>query len=229
MTSDIPARERAVIFDLDGTLVDTGTDLASSANHVRSALDLAPLPAPVVIGYVGDGVQRLLERVLAHDIATGRRSQPVPQSLLATALDLFAEHYAVHLLDATRPYRGVEGVLDGLSDRPLFVATNKPRQFTMAVLDGLDLTGRFERVVGGDDVVRRKPDPAHLAACLEGLDLDPRLAIMVGDSPNDIRAGRSLGARTVAVGWGLVPAATLAAEHPDALVEDATALARELA
>jgi phosphoglycolate phosphatase len=218
----------AVIFDLDGTLVDTGADIAAAANVARQASGLEPLPAAVVTGYVGNGVQRLLERVLGHDLETGRRRDDVPAAAVAAGLARFAEHYAAHLLDCTALYPGIAELLAALRDRPLFLATNKPRRFTLAILAGLGLDDRFRRVVAGDDVTARKPDPAHLAACLAGTDLPPREVVVVGDSPNDVLAARGLGCRVVGVTWGLVPVARLAAAEPDALVDDARALAREL-
>jgi phosphoglycolate phosphatase len=222
-------RRHAVIFDLDGTLVDSGADIAASANVARTGAGLPPLEAPVAIGYVGDGVQRLLERVLGHDAATGRIERPVSAEELAAGLDAFAAHYAEHLLDRTAPYPGVPELLTSLGERPLMVATNKPRRFTLAILEGLGMAGMFVRVVAGDDVPGRKPDPAHLLACFEGTDLAPRLATMVGDSPNDVRPARKLAMTSVAVSWGLVARARLADAGPDILVDDMSQLAAALA
>ena len=156
----------AIIFDLDGTLVASGRDIARSANHVREALGLPALPEATARSYVGDGVVRLLERTLGHDSATGRTGaagRAVTPDELRRGLDLFAAHYADHLLDTTRPYPGVPETLAALAHVPLLVATNKPRGFTDAILAGCGLDGVFARVVGGDEPPARKPDPAHLA------------------------------------------------------------------
>jgi len=220
--------DRPVIFDLDGTLVDSGADIAAAANHVRIAAGLPPLAPAVALGYVGDGVQLLLERVLAHDPTTGLATRPVAPAELAAGLARFADHYAEHLLDRTSLYPGVAELLAALAGRPLFVATNKPRRFTLAILAGLGVDHRFRRIVAGDDIVARKPDPAHLKACLAGTGLVTTAATVVGDSPNDVRAARGCGARAVAVSWGLVAVERLVEERPDALVHDAAQLAREL-
>ena len=217
---------RMILFDLDGTLVDSGRDIAAAANHARVAAQLPPLPDPVAIGYVGDGVQRLLERVLAHDLTTGEPQLPVTPDQLACGLIDFAAHYERHLLDRTLLYPGIADLLAGLSDRRLMVATNKPRRFTLAILAGLGIADRFERVVAGDDVAARKPDPAHLRACLEGTGITPGESMMVGDSPNDVLAAQGLDMRSVAVTWGLVARQRLVAARPWALADDVPALAR---
>ncbi|MFO7610006.1 MAG: HAD-IA family hydrolase, partial [Candidatus Krumholzibacteriia bacterium] len=187
-------RPAAFIFDLDGTLVDSGLDVALAANGVRVTFGLPELPVPVLVGYVGDGVGLLLERALGHDLAGGQTGQPVAAARLAEAHAVFADLYGRHLLDNTRLYPGVRSVLARFADLPLHLATNKPRAFTDAILDGLGLDGVFRRIVGGDEAPARKPDPAHLAACLAGLAVAPGRVVVVGDSPNDVLAARGLGA-----------------------------------
>ena len=108
------------------------------------------------------------------------------------------------------PFVGVPELLAALSGAPLMVATNKPGGFSGTILAGLALDGFFRRVVGGDQTPARKPDPAHLRACLAGLDVAPGEVVVVGDSPNDILAARALGAVSVGCTWGLVPAGELA-------------------
>lgn len=209
----------AFIFDLDGTLVDSGLDIALSANEVRRRLGRDELPVPVITSYVGDGVRKLLERTLGHD------GQAPDEALLAEAHAVFAEHYGVHLLDNTRLYPGVRGVLAGLGGVPLLIATNKPQGFAEAILEGLGVEHLFARVVGGDAAPARKPDPAHLAACLEGLGLDAARVVVVGDSPNDIEAARGLGAVSVGCTFGLVDPARVRAAAPDHVIDDFTDLA----
>ncbi len=222
--ADSPGRPAgAFIFDLDGTLVDSRRDIAAAANVARAACGLPPLPEPVLTGYVGDGVALLLRRALGHDLAAGAGGAPgllaADDPRLPPARDAYLEHYGRHLLDNTRAYDGVPELLDRLAGRPLLVATNKPGGFSEAILTGLGLGRHFRRVVGSDQVAARKPDPGHLRACLEGLEVAPAEVVVVGDSPNDIRAARALGAVAVAVAWGLVPAAVLRAERPDHLIE----------
>jgi len=215
-------RVAAFIFDLDGTLVASGTDIARSANHVRWALGLPPLAEATARSYVGDGVVRLLERALGHDDATGRTGpdgRPVAPDELRRGLALFADHYGAHLLDTTVPYPGVPETLRALSGVPLLVATNKPRAFTDRILEGLHVADAFRRVVGGDEAPARKPDPAHLAAVLEGLDVAPSRVAMVGDSPNDVLAAKAFGAVAVGCTYGLVSPGRVRAAEPDLVID----------
>jgi phosphoglycolate phosphatase len=216
------ARAVAFIFDLDGTLVDSGRDIAASANHVRRCLDLPTLPEAVARSYVGDGVVRLLERTLGHDSTTGltgAEGRLFAPDELERGLALFRTHYAEHLLDTTVPYSGAAGVLDALAAVPLLVATNKPRGFTDRILAGTGLAGRFARIVGGDEVAARKPDPGHLAAAVAGLELDPARVVMVGDSPNDVQAARAFGCVSVGCTYGLVPPEIVTAAGPDHVLD----------
>lgn len=214
----------AVIFDLDGTLVDSGADLAGSANYVRGQRGLPALADDVVLSFVGDGVRKLLQRTLAH----GRPGTQPSEEEVDRAHRLFADHYATHLLDRTVPYPGIPELLRDLQPLPLMVATNKPRAFTLPILVGLGLVDDFVRIVAGDDLERRKPHPEHLERCLDGFGIEPADCVMVGDSPNDIMPARELGMTSVAVTWGLVAADRLAAAGPDHLVDDAEGIRRVL-
>lgn len=205
---------RAFIFDLDGTLVDSRLDIAAAANVARAAVGLGPLAEPVLRSYVGDGVALLLRRVLGHEQGAGVLADEADPRL-APARAAYLEHYGRHLLDHTRPYDGVAAMLAALPPVPLMVATNKPGGFSRAILAGLGLAPLFRVVVGGDEAPVRKPDAAHLRACLAGLDVDPRDVVVVGDSRNDILAARALGAVAVACAWGLEPAAALRELAPD--------------
>lgn len=221
-------RVEAFIFDLDGTLIDSGLDIALSANFTRVHFGLPELPMATAVSYVGDGVQRLLERALGHDTAsglTGDRGLPVDADRLAEAMTVFADHYGRHLLDHTRLYPGVLDILLRFRRFPLHLATNKPRLFTDRLLAGLHLEGAFRTIVAGDEVPRRKPDPAHLARCLEGLPVAPAAVAVVGDSPNDILAARALGAVAVGCTYGLVAPQIVKAAGPDHLLADINDLA----
>ena len=211
-------RAEAFIFDLDGTLIDSGLDIALSANFTRVHFGLPELPVPVVKSYVGDGVARLLDRTLGHDDRTGLTGddgRPVPEDMHAEAMGVFADHYGRHLLDNTRLFPGVLEVLARFRRIPVHLATNKPRAFTDPILAGLHLAGAFGAVVCGDETPARKPDPAHLRLCLEGQDIDPAAVVVVGDSPNDVHAARALGAVSVACTFGLVAPGLLKSSQPD--------------
>lgn len=205
-------RVEALIFDLDGTLIDSGRDIAASANFARGHFGLPQLDEAVAVSYVGDGVVTLLERTLTVEGRT-----PMPEQL-EEGLNIFREHYANHCLDTTGLYPGVLETLMHFHRLPLMIATNKPRSFTDTILTALHIDGAFTRVVTADEAPR-KPDPAQLIRCLEGLDLDPADVAVVGDSPNDIRAARALGSVAVGVTYGLKPAGVIRAEGPDAVLD----------
>lgn len=216
----------AIIFDLDGTLIDSGRDLAAAANAARCEVGREPLPVATAVGYVGDGVELLVRRMLAHGTTT-------PPELVATAevvpgLAAFRAFYAAHALDHTRCYPDVEVMLDACGCCPLFVATNKSREFTRRILAALGLAGRFARVVAGDDVAARKPAPEHLAACLVGCEVPPARVAVVGDGTNDVHAARAFGAVAVAVTYGLTPRAALLAAAPDLVADSPRDVVRVL-
>ncbi len=213
-------RVGAFIFDLDGTLVDSGTDIALSANHMRATLGLPELPLPVVLGFVGDGAPMLVRRLLAHPARPGDPpAAGVDDEAVRRGVALFQTHYARHCLDATALYPGVRETLDHFAALPLAVATNKPAAFARTILAGLGIAGLFRRIVAADDVPRRKPDPCHLAACLDGLAVAPAAVVVVGDSRNDILAARGLGAVAVGATYGLTPPALVRAAAPDLLID----------
>jgi len=205
-------RVSALIFDLDGTLIDSGRDIAASANFARGHFGLPRLEEDVAISHVGDGVVTLMERTLTLD-----GQAPTPERV-EEGLSVFREHYARHCLDTTALYPGVLETLMHFHRLPLMIATNKPRAFTDAILTGLHVDGAFRRVVTADEAPR-KPDPAQLILCLDGLDIEPSDVAVVGDSPNDIRAARALGAVAVGVTYGLKPAGVIEAERPDAMLD----------
>jgi len=177
---------RAVLFDLDGTLVDSRADLALGVNLTREEMGYPPLEADQVAAYVGEGVHKLL-----------RRSLPECPGRLEEALVINRRHYAGHLLDHTRLYPGVPQALDailGLGFR-LAVVTNKPREFTLPILEGLGLAARFTAVVAGGDCPSLKPDPQPLLLALERCGCPAATSWIAGDHVTDLEAGRRAGLR----------------------------------
>ena len=203
---------RAVLFDLDGTLVDSVPDLAAAANALLAELGRATLSEAEIAVMVGDGVAKLVERALlasgAGDVA------------LEPAIRRFSAIYGAGATTLTRPYPGVLEVLEGLSRQGfgLAVCTNKPARATETVLQGLGLSRFFPVVLGGDSLPQRKPDPAPLLAALDRLGAAPAEAAMLGDHRNDVLAARAAGtdALFARYGYGL---ATLGALKPDAMLD----------
>lgn len=181
---------RLAIFDLDGTLIDSVDDLAASVNHGLLAVGLPPRSRDEVRSYVGNGARSLIER------SVGER-----KDLVDAALKAWSEHYAAHLLDQTRPYKGIPEVLLG-ARRTLAVQTNKPGPMAREILRGLGLLDRFALVVGGGEAAR-KPDPAGVALILDRIGARAEDTVFLGDSPVDVLTAKNAGLSLVAVTWGL--------------------------
>jgi phosphoglycolate phosphatase len=199
-----------VVFDLDGTLVDSLADLTDAVNYVLARFGRPPLPAGTLAGFVGDGARKLIERALGPE-GTGR---------LDAGLSLFVEYYGAHLLDRTRAYPGIDEMLAMLraSSVTCSVLTNKPVAMSRAILDGLGLLPSFVDVLGGDSRPSRKPDPDGLLHLARRADAPPSRVLLVGDSPIDVRTARAAGTGFCGVSWGLAPD-RLRAERPDRIVD----------
>jgi phosphoglycolate phosphatase len=203
---------RLVVFDLDGTLVDSSRDLATATNAALAAVapGVPPLSLAVVRSFVGEGAGVLIARSLAQ---AGIRK--TAEEVLPTFLD----RYRRCLLDTTRLYPGVLETLDRLAGRTLAVLTNKPGDMSRAILAGLGVAGRFARIYGGGDFPGHKPDPAGLLLLLDELGVRPEEAVLVGDSAVDVRTGRAAGVPTVGVTYGLNPE-SLREAPPDVTIPD---------
>lgn len=199
-----------VMFDLDGTLADTGQDLASAVNHVRSCLRLEPLDNGVVYGNVGKGVEHLLRSSLP----------PAHEGRFQEVMELFLRHYEKHLLDTTVLYPHVQETLDYFRRKKRVVVSNKLHRLTLAVLGGLGIEPCFDAILGGDSVPRKKPDPAPLHKVLAAFSAAPVRALMVGDGDTDIEAGKKAGVVTCGVTYGLGKTEELIAAKPDFLIDD---------
>jgi phosphoglycolate phosphatase len=206
-----------VVFDLDGTLIDSRVDIAAAMNHVLGTLGLPAIPQTTLTGYVGDGARALVERALG----------PAHQDFLPRALELFMARYGAHLLDTTRPYPGIPDALAAIarSGVALSVLTNKPVAMSRAILDGLGLAPHFVAVLGGDSLPVKKPDPAGVQHLRHLTGTAPERTLLVGDSAIDVRTARAAQSPSCGVTWGFNPDTLLAAkpdrvvEHPADLIE----------
>ncbi len=199
-----------IIFDLDGTLVDTCHDLANSVNFALNALDLPPLELQEVISHVGDGLKKLMDRSLPKD-RLGEMDE---------AIDIFRSHYREHLLDFSVFYPKVENVLNYFRGKKMAVVSNKPEEFTRLILKGLRRADLFEIILGGDSLPVMKPDPGPILHILKQLSVSPEKTAIVGDGTTDIEAGKAANVWTCAVTYGLKKKEVLLKMKPDFMIED---------
>ena len=204
---------RLFIFDLDGTLIDSRADIVNSLNRTLMQLNMKQLPEARIAGFVGDGMQKLIERTL-HE-ASGLEPE---SSLLQTTIQLFREDYNVHLLDQTQLFPQVKEALDRLSWAQFAVVTNKPQSFSMRILSGLGIDNRFSIILGGDSVQNHKPDPEAIFKAMDFCQSLPSETVMVGDSAVDIRAVKAAGTMTCGILGGFRPAEELQAANCDYLL-----------
>jgi phosphoglycolate phosphatase len=203
-----------VMFDLDGTLADTGQDLAASVNFTRGCFKLASLPEHVIFGHVGRGVEHLLRHTLPEQ--AGQHFQEVTR--------LFLEHYEHHLLDRTVLYQGVHDVLDYFCHKRRAIVSNKIGRLTVAIARGLGVEKCFDAILGGDNAAEKKPHPALLNIAMERFCVAPAHALMVGDGDTDVEAGKRAGVITCGVTYGLSRKEDLIAAKPDVIINHLGAL-----
>ncbi|HEX2526417.1 MAG TPA: phosphoglycolate phosphatase [Geminicoccus sp.] len=189
---------RAVLFDLDGTLVETAPDLHGTLVEVMAGLGVTAPSLPALRTMIGDGARVLIRRALD---AAGHPNDP---ELLDRLFHQFLAHYTAHPCRQSFAYEGVVPTLEALVERglPLGVCTNKPYAPTIGLLKALDLSRFFGSVVGGDSLPIRKPDPEHALATLRPLAVAPEEAIFVGDSTNDVLTARAAGMKVIVVSFG---------------------------
>jgi phosphoglycolate phosphatase len=197
-----------LIFDLDGTLIESKWDIAQSVNLTLQDLGLPRRPLEEIFGFVGDGVKKLLRLAVGED----------DRISFEEALRVFRGHYLAHCLDRTTYYPGVEKTLVHFGMKRKAVATNKSIEYTTVILQGLG-GNHFHYVVGGDNGFALKPDPGMLLHVMEQLNVPRERTVLVGDSTNDINGGHNAGIRVCAVGYGMGNREKMAACQPDWFIE----------
>ncbi|MFS8977188.1 phosphoglycolate phosphatase [Cupriavidus necator] len=210
---------RAVLIDLDGTLVDSAPDIVEAANRMLDELGSPPLPFDTVAGFIGRGVPNLVRRVL-------ETAQLVPRADAASAEALFHRHYADTNGRLGSVFPGVEAGLDALRRHGYRLAcvTNKPRALAAPLLALTGLAAYLEVLVAGDSIAQMKPDPEPLRHACRLLDVDPAHGVLVGDSPVDVAAARAAGMAVFLVRYGYAGPGGPAALGADALVDSMEAL-----
>ncbi|SMF68206.1 phosphoglycolate phosphatase [Xaviernesmea oryzae] len=200
-----------VIFDLDGTLIDTAPDLIDSLNHTIEAASLAPVTFDDLTHLVGQGVRVMIRR------AFELRKTPLDEPTAERLFGRFMEHYEAHMPGKSRPYAGVVECLDRLSSAGMrfAICTNKAEQLAFPLIEKLGLSDRFAAITCGDTFSVRKPDARHIFGTIERAGGDPAASLMVGDSVNDILAARNAGIPSIAVSFGYsdVPVDKLDPDH----------------
>jgi phosphoglycolate phosphatase len=204
-----------LMFDLDGTLADTGPDLARSVNFTREKFGLAPWPARAVYGHIGRGVEHLLKQAIPE--VTEGHFQEVQR--------IFIGYYERHLLDQTVLYPGIREVLEDFSAKQRAVVSNKIYRLAVTLLRGLGVEDCFDAVFGGDSAGEKKPHPALLRAALKRFQVPASSAVMIGDGDIDIQAGKRAGAITCGVTYGLGNKDDLFAAQPDVIIDHPSELA----
>jgi len=220
----IPLKKiKLVIFDLDGTLIDSELDLAASVNAMLRHFGRKGLPVHVIGTYIGDGAPTLIRRALGD---------PADGAFLQNALNYFLAYYRDHKLDNTYPYPGIKEALEQIGDgkrfsRKLAVLTNKPVRASQAIVAGLGLAKYFFQIYGGNSFDTKKPDPFGAHTLMREAGAGPEETVMVGDSAVDILTARNAGLWSVGVSYGFAPQ-TLEQGPPDVLVDSPAELASAL-
>jgi phosphoglycolate phosphatase len=215
-----PRSIKLVIFDLDGTLIDSRLDLVHSVNAALRHIGRTELPDDVIASYVGDGAPVLIQRALGTEV--------VDEALVRKGLEFFLKYYREHKLDHTTVYPGVADALAAIQNaaspsrnggpRKLAVLSNKPVVPSKAIVDALGLGQFFSQVYGGNSFPTKKPDPEGARRLLQEYGVPPQQAAIIGDSHVDVNTGRNAGMVTVGVTYGFAPH-TLHDEPPDVLVD----------
>jgi phosphoglycolate phosphatase len=193
MTKTNGWKVRALVFDLDGTLIDSKQDLVNSVNATLREMKREALPTDLVASYVGSGAPVLIRRALGGNPS---------EEELKRALAFFLVHYEEHKLDETRLYPGVAETLAELKSLPMSVLTNKPVKISVKILEGLGVSQYFQSIYGGNSFETKKPDPAGAKQILSELNVLPEQAAMVGDSEVDVQTARNARMRSVIVNFG---------------------------
>lgn len=219
--------KKLLLFDLDGTLIDSAPDLAYAVNLMLEKLERNTFSEEVIHGWVGNGAQILVKRALSGNVLI---DDNLDESYVAEALEIFFDFYAKHLCDATYTYANVPHTLRTLKNRGyrLVIVTNKPFAFVAPILNSLDLEGLFELVLGGDSLAVKKPDPTPLLHACSVLETEVHHCVMIGDSRNDIQAANACSMHSVGVSYGYNYGQKIDVFSPTVVIDDFAELLKVL-
>ena len=198
-----------IVYDFDGTLVDTLFDIADAVNLSLNELGLRTLSRATIRKYVGKGVERLMAQSID---GTGYTDLP-------RAVELFRRHYSENLMNHTRFYPSGREILDHFRDKKQAICSNKPEDFVRRILESLKSLDYFDAILGGDSVESKKPDPEGLLHLLDCFQCSPEMAVLVGDSPVDIETGKRAGVYTCIVNYGFGNPKEIASTNPDCCID----------
>ena len=221
------SNKKVILFDLDGTLINSSPDLALAVNHMLKTLDRDTFSEEIIHGWVGNGAQILVQRALS---GKSEIDENLDAAFAADALETFLAFYAQNLCVSTVTYPNVPSTLKALKSMGyrLAIVTNKPFAFVEPILEGLKLTGLFELILGGDSLDQKKPDPMPLLHVCDTLGVTVEECVMVGDSKNDILAANSCSMQSVGVTYGYNYGEDIGVYKPSIIINDFSELLKSL-
>jgi phosphoglycolate phosphatase len=194
-----------MIFDLDGTLVNSGGDIVASVNYTLETLAIPAKKPKEILSFVGDGVNKMIERALGNEF----------QHIFDEAMDIFSDYYARHMLDTTSLCDSVIEALDHFRDKKKVIITNKQKYFTLKMTDALGITKYFEEIIGADSTAYKKPDPRLFIPLIERFGAAYNDTVVIGDGVNDIMLAKNTGVLSCALLNGLTHRDILLTFNPD--------------
>ena len=219
--------KKVIIFDLDGTLIDSSSDLALAINHMLQSINRSTFALDEIHNWVGNGAQTLVKRALSGSTIIAKS---INETEFQNALDIFLKFYAENLAVKTVTYPHVHNTLAQLKEQgyKLVIVTNKPFDFVAPILESLKLKEYFEFYLGGDSLKEKKPNPAPLLYVCEQLNVVPAQCIMVGDSSNDILAAKACGMESIGLTYGYNYGEHISTYKPDIYFSDFSEISKTL-
>ena len=211
--------KKLLIFDLDGTLINSALDLALAVNYMLEQLGRDSFDEEVIHGWVGNGALTLVKRALS---GTREVDENLDEAYVEKALKIFLDYYEKNLCNATVPYPHVLETLQTLKEKgyTLAIVTNKPFPFVSPILKGLGMDDLFALILGGDSLPEKKPHPQPLLHVCERLEIEVENAVMIGDSKNDILAANACGMDSVGVTYGYNYGEEIGVHKPSVILDD---------